>query len=130
MVAVEVIALAGGAGAAIGDVDLRPLLEVAKDNAVARISGRCDHGCKRRAVHSHNTGVGCAVIAAHPRLELEVHAPPFAQEADIPATWECKFDGTIGKLIGGHEPETKKNKPARTHWDMLLERRSLDHMHE
>ena len=59
-----------------------------------------------------------------------VYTVPFSQEADIPTTWECKFDGTIGKLVGGHEPEAKKSKPARTHWDMLLERRSLAELEE
>ncbi len=59
-----------------------------------------------------------------------VYTVPFAQEADIPPTWECKFDGTVGKLVGGHEPESKKSKPARTHWDMLLERRSVAELEE
>ena len=42
---------------------------------------------------------------------------PFAVDAEVPITWECKFDGS--------EPEQKKAKPPRTHWDMLLERRSM-----
>jgi hypothetical protein len=28
-------------------------------------------------------------------------------------------------LVDGSEPEQKKAKPPRTHWDMLLERRSM-----
>ena len=41
------------------------------------------------------------------------------------STWECKFDGTVARLVDGNEPEQKKAKPPRTHWDMLLERRSM-----
>ncbi|GIG01618.1 RNA polymerase-binding protein RbpA [Catellatospora citrea] len=50
---------------------------------------------------------------------------PFAVEAEVPATWECKFDGSVARLVDGTEPEQKKVKPPRTHWDMLLERRSM-----
>ena len=49
---------------------------------------------------------------------------PFADDAELPDTWECKFDGSAAKLVGGAEPAPKKVKPPRTHWDMLLERRS------
>ncbi|HEY0487198.1 MAG TPA: RNA polymerase-binding protein RbpA [Mycobacteriales bacterium] len=55
---------------------------------------------------------------------------PFSVEAEIPSVWECKADGTTGKLVDGAEPETKKSKPARTHWDMLLERRSIADLEE
>ncbi|GIH13921.1 hypothetical protein Raf01_20930 [Rugosimonospora africana] len=50
---------------------------------------------------------------------------PFAVDAEVPTTWECKFDGTVARLVDGSEPEQKKAKPPRTHWDMLLERRSI-----
>lgn len=55
---------------------------------------------------------------------------PFAAEADMPSTWECKADGTAAKLVDGAEPEAKKGKPPRTHWDMLLERRSVADLEE
>ena len=56
---------------------------------------------------------------------------PFADDAELPDTWECKFDGGAAKLVGGAEPAPKKVKPPRTHWDMLLERRSeRDHFTE
>ncbi|MBF4162007.1 RNA polymerase-binding protein RbpA [Nocardioides acrostichi] len=45
-------------------------------------------------------------------------------EAEIPATWECPRCGAEGLSISGIKPEEKAEKPARTHWDMLLERRS------
>ena len=31
----------------------------------------------------------------------------------------------MARLVDGSEPEQKKAKPPRTHWDMLLERRSM-----
>lgn len=55
---------------------------------------------------------------------------PFAVDAEVPATWECKFDGTVARLVDGTEPEQKKVKPPRTHWDMLLERRSMEDLEE
>ena len=50
---------------------------------------------------------------------------PFANDAEIPATWECRLHGSISRLVDGAPPEQKKVKPPRTHWDMLLERRSV-----
>lgn len=54
---------------------------------------------------------------------------PFSVEAEIPSTWECRC-GKLGKLLDGPEPELKPTKPARTHWDMLLERRSIPELEE
>jgi rubredoxin len=54
----------------------------------------------------------------------------FAAEADVPATWECRVCGTASLLRDGERPEPKKVKPARTHWDMLLERRSPAELEE
>ncbi|OZF43178.1 RNA polymerase-binding protein RbpA [Rhodococcus sp. 14-1411-2a] len=58
--------------------------------------------------------------------EFEV---PFADDAEIPGTWACR-NGLEGSLIEGTAPEAKKVKPPRTHWDMLLERRSVDELEE
>jgi RNA polymerase-binding protein len=59
------------------------------------------------------------------RIEL-----PFSVEADVPATWECRC-GAEAKLQGdGPEPEPKAVKHQRTHWDMLLERRSIPELEE
>jgi hypothetical protein len=55
---------------------------------------------------------------------------PFAADAEIPPTWECRADGLVGKLVDGAEPEAKKAKPPRTHWDMLLERRTVAELEE
>jgi len=53
-----------------------------------------------------------------------------ADEADIPLEWEDPKSGRIGRLVNGEEPEAKDVKPVRTHWDMLLERRSVDELEE
>jgi uncharacterized small protein (DUF1192 family) len=55
---------------------------------------------------------------------------PFAAEAEVPYLWECRTCGATAKLRDGEQPEAKKTKPARTHWDMLLERRSVAELEE
>jgi rubredoxin len=55
---------------------------------------------------------------------------PFAAEADIPATWECRVCGASALIVDGVRPEPKKTKPPRTHWDMLMERRTVDDLEE
>ncbi|GAB3127270.1 RNA polymerase-binding protein RbpA [Tsukamurella serpentis] len=54
---------------------------------------------------------------------------PFADDAELPGTWLCK-NGLEGTLIDGVVAEEKKVKPPRTHWDMLLERRSEGELEE
>jgi hypothetical protein len=54
---------------------------------------------------------------------------PFANDAEAPATWESP-QGGLGRRVDGVEPEQKKTKPPRTHWDMLLERRSIAELEE
>ena len=53
----------------------------------------------------------------------------FAADAEPPATWECRC-GEFGDVV--NEPDavddSKPVKPQRTHWDMLLERRSLEEL--
>ncbi len=49
----------------------------------------------------------------------------FAAEADIPSVWECPRCGAESLRSDGERPELKEEKPARTHWDMLRERRSI-----
>jgi hypothetical protein len=55
---------------------------------------------------------------------------PFSSEADVPATWECRVCGAVALLVDGQAPEEKQAKPARTHWDMLLERRTVSQLEE
>jgi len=57
-------------------------------------------------------------------------AVPFAAEAEVPASWECRQCGATAVLVGGPAPEPKKVKPARTHMDMLRERRSTADLEE
>jgi hypothetical protein len=51
-------------------------------------------------------------------------------EAEVPATWECPRCGAEGLSTDGIEPEVKVEKPVRTHWDMLLERRSISELED
>ncbi len=55
---------------------------------------------------------------------------PFAEEAELPTTWECRRCGAVARRVDGAEPLVKAVKPARTHWDMLLERRSIPELEE
>ena len=48
---------------------------------------------------------------------------PLSVEADIPALWECRC-GAQALREDAERPEAKAVKPARTHWDMLMERRT------
>jgi hypothetical protein len=69
-------------------------------------------------------------IAAYSCARGHEFSVPFAEEAEIPSTWECRLDGTSAQLIDGPAPEAKKVKPARTHWDMLMERRTIADLEE
>ena len=50
---------------------------------------------------------------------------PMAAEADVPALWECPRCGGESLRSDGVRAEAKEEKPVRTHWDMLRERRSI-----
>lgn len=76
-------------------------------------------------------------IAPAPRQSVTYECPqnhrvelPFSTEAEIPAIWECPRCGADALRLNGDQPEAKHVKPARTHWDMLLERRSLSDLEE
>lgn len=55
---------------------------------------------------------------------------PLATEADVPDTWECRTCGRPAIRVDGAAPEQKPAKAARTHWDMLLERRTREELEE
>ena len=59
----------------------------------------------------------------------EIFDVPFADDAEVPSKWPCK-NGMEGTILEGAEPEEKKTKPPRTHWDMLRERRSIEELDE
>ena len=51
-------------------------------------------------------------------------------EAEIPAVWECPRCGAEALSTDGIEKVVKAEKPVRTHWDMLLERRTIPELEE
>ncbi len=51
-------------------------------------------------------------------------------EAEVPAVWECPRCGAEALSISGITREEKVEKPVRTHWDMLLERRSIKELED
>ena len=55
---------------------------------------------------------------------------PFSVEAEVPSTWECRICGAEALRVDGDRPEPRRGRPARTHWDMLLERRSIAELEE
>jgi hypothetical protein len=72
-----------------------------------------------------------------PRQDVEYACPnghhfqmPFSVEAEVPMVWECRVCGAHALRVGGTVEEDKPAKPARTHWDMLLERRSIPELEE
>jgi hypothetical protein len=58
----------------------------------------------------------------------------FAAEADVPSVWESPKSGKEGTLLDEAgapvEGEQTEEKAARTHWDMLLERRTREELEE
>lgn len=56
----------------------------------------------------------------------------FAAEAEVPEVWSSPKSGDEGRLLddeGDLVPyEAPAEKPQRTHWDMLLERRSREEL--
>lgn len=71
-----------------------------------------------------------------PRIEAVYDCPhghqvalTFSVEANPPLVWECRC-GAEAKLRDGGTPEPRMTKPVRTHWDMLLERRTIGELEE
>ena len=82
--------------------------------------------------YESDTGVDKA-----PRQDIAYDCPrghhyvvPFSTEAEVPYTWECRVCGAVAERRDAEAPEAKAGKPARTHWDMLLERRSVAELEE
>jgi RNA polymerase-binding protein len=72
-----------------------------------------------------------------PRREVAFDCPkghhftvPFAAEAEIPAVWECRICGATAHTAAVDLPAQKKAKPPRSHWDMLMERRTIADLEE
>lgn len=58
----------------------------------------------------------------------------FAADAEIPELWESPRSGLEGRLVGEDgelvHSDAAPEKPARSHWDMLLERRTRAELEE
>jgi RNA polymerase-binding protein len=72
-----------------------------------------------------------------PRQEVAFDCPrghrfsvPFAAEAEVPGKWECRVCGAIAVTATGDQPAAPKVKPPRSHWDMLMERRTVADLEE
>jgi hypothetical protein len=71
-----------------------------------------------------------------PRMTVTYNCPnghvinmTFSAEAEVPVEWECEC-GELALLLDATKPEPKPTKHVRTHWDMLLERRSIAELEE
>jgi hypothetical protein len=88
----------------------------------------------RLGASSYETDEGVDVA---PRQQVGYDCPqghrfvvPFAVEAEVPSVWECRLCGSEALLVDAGQPEPKRLKPPRTHWDMLLERRNVGELEE
>lgn len=57
----------------------------------------------------------------------------FSADAEAPDTWECRFCSQEATRMVGSEPVVVDHsdvKIPRSHWDMLLERRTRDELEE
>ena len=55
---------------------------------------------------------------------------PFSTEAEeIPVLWQCRC-GAEALQRAATRPDDAPGRPARTHWDMLLERRTIRDLEE
>ena len=52
----------------------------------------------------------------------------FAAEAEIPSVWTAKSGKEANHDNGDSTADAEEEKPARTHWDMLMERRSIEEL--
>ncbi len=87
----------------------------------------------RLGSNSLESEVGVEPVQRH---IAEYHCPqghvfsiPFAFDADVPALWACKC-GAEALLVDASQPSPKVTKHVRTHWDMLLERRSIKELED
>ncbi len=55
---------------------------------------------------------------------------PMAAEAEVPFLWECPRCGAQSRQRDAEPPESKLDKPTRTHWDMLRQRRSIPELED
>lgn len=72
-----------------------------------------------------------------PRVELAFDCPahhhfsiPFSTQAALPTSWDCPTCWAPGTRSDGVLADAPADKPTRTHWDMLRERRSVPELQE
>lgn len=54
---------------------------------------------------------------------------PFAIEAEVPDSWECPICSKTAVRNGVEDfQEEKPNKPQRTHWEQLMDRRTEEEL--
>ncbi|KAA9393359.1 RNA polymerase-binding protein RbpA [Kocuria coralli] len=77
-----------------------------------------------------------AGVEPAPRQRVEYRTPDgeqvfvtFASEAEIPSVWVSK-SGKEAVIVNGEKPENPNEKHQRTHWDMLMERRTTEELEE
>lgn len=51
-------------------------------------------------------------------------------EAEIPSEWEHPKTGVVGRRADAEDDAEPSEKAVRSHWDMLLERRSREELEE
>ena len=54
----------------------------------------------------------------------------FSVEAELPTEWDCPRCGQTALRSDGVRADDRDGKPARTHWDMLRERRSIPELED
>ena len=88
----------------------------------------------RLGAQSYESDTG---VDAAPRQRVEYDCPaghrttvPFSTEAEVPLVWECRVCGQEGLRVDAQRPDPKRTKPPRTHWDMLMERRTVAELEE
>ncbi|MDR1078481.1 MAG: RNA polymerase-binding protein RbpA [Propionibacteriaceae bacterium] len=54
----------------------------------------------------------------------------FCRQAELPTTWDCARCGRIASRSDGTPPPPRPADTALTHWDRLLQRRSLDDLEQ
>lgn len=98
-----------------------------------------DHGLRGTRIGAH-TVFGSFEGELEPRIECifrcdQKHTTSvmFSREAELPATWTCRICGNEAVRIAKDKPvdvDDSGHTTPRTHWDMLLERRSRDELEE
>lgn len=70
------------------------------------------------------------LIVAYDCPRGHITTVPFSTEAEeIPVLWECRC-GSEALQRSAARPDDKPTRHVRTHWDMLMERRTIDDLQE